>query len=172
MTSDAALDDLEVDVPRERRDQRLRAAVLLVFAVFVGAGLLGLFGVRTGTAKGASPDGLRLEVVYPKVARGGLAVPLRITVSRPGGFDGPIDVSVPTDYLLLFDENGTEPDPDSSTAADGTTVWTFAPPDGSTLDIWLDVRVEPGVQWGADAVVTATASDDTVAVGIETWITP
>lgn len=166
------LADVAPDPLRERRGQRLRSIALGGFAVFVLFGLAGLFGVRSSTSRVTSAEGLHLEVTHPHVARPGLAIALEIVVQHPDGFDGPITVTVPTGYLLMFDENGSEPEPDSSTVGAEVTSWTFEPPPGDTLTIWFDLRVEPGVQWGREATVTADADGDRVAVDIRTWIAP
>lgn len=150
----------------------MRAVALGALALFVAAGLGGAFGVRSGTARAVHPSGLQVVVTYPRVARPGLAVPLSIRISKPGGFDGPIEVAVPTAYLQLFDENGFEPDPAESTADATDTRWTFDPPDGDTLTIWLDTRVEPGVQWRRHGSVRVVADGDALETAFETWIAP
>lgn len=150
----------------------MRALALAGFGLFVLAGLFGAFGVREATVTATGAGGTRLAVTYPQVARAGLAVPFSITVARDGGFDAPIEVSVPTAYLLLFDENGTEPEPAGSTADDELTTWTFDPPDGDTLVVWFDVRLEPGVQWGKGASVRAVSGSDEVDVHLRTWVAP
>lgn len=135
------LADIEVDVARERRAAMARTAVLGVFTVFVLAGLLGLFGVRSSTATARDGD-LELAVEHPTRARGGLAVPFEILVRREGGFTDPITVSIPHHYLRMFDENGIHPDADQATADVDHIIWTFDPPEADSLLIRFDVRIE------------------------------
>ena len=80
------------------------------------AGQLGVLS-RTTTAQGG---GYELTVTYGQVSRGGLATPWSFEVHRPGGFDGPITVSTTSSYLDLFDENGFDPEPSTSTATPET----------------------------------------------------
>ncbi|MBX3286763.1 MAG: hypothetical protein KF703_15545, partial [Actinobacteria bacterium] len=104
------LDGIGIEIRRERRDHRRRAVALGILVAFVGAGALGAFGVREGRVGRRAPSGLRIAVTYPQIARPGLAVPISVQVSKPGGFDGPIDVAMPTAYLQMLDENGFHPD--------------------------------------------------------------
>lgn len=171
VTSTNTLEGIEPDVRRERVTQVLRALILAGFTIFVLAGLLGVFGIREGREE-ATVGPLTLAVTHPTRARGGLAVPFEIEVRREGGFEDPVTVTIPTGYLALFDENGIEPDPDSATVDDRNSIQTFEPPDGDTLVIRFDVRVEPAVQRGRGATITATSGDDQVAVDIDTWIAP
>jgi hypothetical protein len=168
----AALDGVDIDVARERRDQRGRAVALLLLVAFVGAGLVGAFGVRTGTARASAPSGLELRVTHPRVARPALAVDLSIEVRRPGGFDGQIDLTMPTSYLAAFDENGFTPEPDSSTTDARSTTWTFDPPGGEVLTVWLDTRIEPGVQWKREGRATVETGGEVLEVSFTTWIAP
>ena len=115
--------------------------------VFLAAGLTGRFGVLTRTTSARS-GGYELTVTFGQVSRGGLATPWSFEVHRPGGFTGPITVSTTSSYLDLFDENGFDPQPASETATPDAVIWEFEPPDGDTLAVSLDARIEPGVQWG------------------------
>ena len=149
-----------------------RVFLALVFA-FVLAGVLGLFGVRTGTVR-AGGGGYELEVRYAKVARPGLSVPWAVTIRRPGGFDGPVTLTTTGPYFDLFDENSFDPDPVASTADGEDMIWEFEPPDdGDTLEISLDTRVGPNVQWGKSATTSVLEDGQpVVAVDYSTWIMP
>lgn len=160
------------DLAAERRSWRIRRAALLVVLLFVAAGLAGLWGVRTGTVVSVSDGGIRVQVDYPRRARPALAVPFSITISRRGGFDEPIVVATTTRYLQTFDENGTNPQPDAATADGDRTIWTFEPPSGDVLTIWLDTRVEPAVQWRRSGTTTVSSGADEVSVHYTSWIFP
>lgn len=160
------------DVATERRNLHLRSAALTVIALFVLGGLLGLYGVHAATKGAHGQDGLRVELTYPDRARPALAIPYELRISRPGGFDGPIEVSTTTSYLAAFDENGMHPDPASSTADGQETTWTFDPPEGDMLSIWLDTRIEPGVQWRRTASTTVRSAGDEAVLNYTTWIFP
>lgn len=170
-TDSDALAGIQANPDRERAEQRGRAVVLGVLAVFVIAGLAGVFGVRTTTVN-SSDDDLDLRVTYPKVTRAGLAVALAVRVEREGGFTEPVTISVDTSYLQLFDQNGIMPAAASETVDEDRTSWTFDPPPGEVLTLWLDVRAEPAVQWGRRASVTASNAGDRTSVRIRTWIAP
>lgn len=158
-------------VGEERRNAYVRAAVLVLVLLFVLAGLTGLLGVKTATSTATSGD-LTVEVTYPSRARPALAIPFSITVTRQGGFDGPIEVAMTTSYLAAFDENGLNPDPDSATTNGENTIWTFERPDGDTFTIWLDTRIEPGVQWRRQGTTIVRTGGDEVTVDHTTWIFP
>jgi hypothetical protein len=160
------------DVTRERRAWRIRTAVLVVVAVFVVAGLFEQFGVQTRTVSGEGAGGLHVTVTYAARTRPALAVPFAVRVTRPGGFDHQIEISTTTSYLEAFDENGLNPDPDSATTDGSTTTWTYDPPDGDTFTLWLDTRIEPGVQWRRRGTTEVRTGDDTVTVRYTSWIFP
>jgi hypothetical protein len=144
-----------------RRARLFRRAFLVFVAVVVGAGDLGLLGVKTAT-RSASAGGYDLEVRFPRVIRPGLAATWSLDIHKAGGFaDGElVRVRLRSDYFDMFDENGFDPDPVSSTS-DGTyLVEEFeAPRGGDTLSLSFDSRVEPGVQkgTGGDAAVVDDA---------------
>jgi hypothetical protein len=150
----------------------VRAGVLVLLLAFVVAGLLGLLGVSSATVSEQTENGLSAELTYAQRARGGLAVPFELRIHQPGGFDEPIVVTTTTDYLESFDENGANPDPESSTADESTTTWEYEPPDGDTFTVWLDGRVEPAVQWRRDGTTVVSTGDEQVTLRYTTWILP
>jgi hypothetical protein len=81
-------------------------------------------------------------------------------------------VATTTSYLEMFDENGRNPEPAESTTDGARTIWTFDPPEGDTLVVWLDTRVEPGVQWRRRATTTVSTGAESVSVEYTTWILP
>ena len=156
-----------------RRARSVRRVYAVVLSLFLLAGLLGLLGVRTGTVR-AEGGGYELEVRYAKVARPGLSVPWAVTIRRPGGFDGPITLATTSAYFDLFDENAFEPEPESVTTDGKRVIWELnTPQQGDTMEVSLDTRVGPNVQWGTSAT-TAILEGDQVVVEAEyrTWIMP
>ena len=162
----------EQDLLRIRRARTFRRLFLTVLFVFLGFGLSGQLGVRSRSTK-AEGGGYELTVTYGQVSRGGLATPWSFEVHRPGGFDGPITVSTATAYLDLFDENGFDPQPSSSTATPEAVVWEFEPPDGDTLAVSLDARIEPAAQWGRSGETSVLVDGKPVVTArYKTWILP
>lgn len=160
------------DLSTERRNRTVRAVALALITLFVLGGLSGLYGVHAGHVGAEAPDGLRADLTFPDRARPALAVPYELRITKPGGFDGPIEVSTSTRYLQMFDENGRNPEPASSTTDGDSTIWTFDPPPGDTLVVWLDTRIEPGVQWRRKATTVVRADDSEVTLRYTTWIFP
>jgi len=162
----------EQDLLRIRRARAFRRLFIAVLFAFLGVGLADQLGVlsRTTTAQGG---GYELTVTYGQVSRGGLATPWSFEVHRPGGFDGPITVSTTSAYLDLFDENGFDPQPNSSTATPDTVIWEFEPPDGDTLAVSLDARIEPAAQWGRTGETSVLVDGKPVVTArYKTWIMP
>jgi len=162
----------EPNLLQSRRGRSFRRAFMVVLFAFLGVGLTGMLGVhsRTTTARGG---GYELTVTYGQVSRAGLATPWSLEIRHPGGFDGPVTVATEAKYLDLFDENGFDPQPSKATATADRLIWEFDPPDGDTLTVSLDGRVEPGAQWGRTGE-TAVLVDGTpvVSVKYKTWVMP
>jgi hypothetical protein len=73
----------------------------------------------------------------------------------------------------MFDENGLDPDPSSTTQDDEMVIWEFEPPPGDILSISLDTRVEPARQNGAPGRVQVLVDDEpVVTVDFSTRILP
>jgi hypothetical protein len=155
-----------------RRSARLRLAGIVVIGLLLLAGALGFMGVRTSSVSATGTNGTRLEVTYASISRPGLATPWDVVVERPGGFDGDVVLRTTSDYLASFDENGLDPDPAESTSDATDTIWTFTPPDGDTLTVSFDARLEPGVQWRRQGTTTVEVGDETVSVSYTTWVWP
>lgn len=162
----------EQDLLRMRRARTFRRLFIAVLFAFLGVGLAGQLGVRSRSTT-AQGDGYELTVTYGQVSRGGLATPWSFEVHRPGGFDGPITVSTTSAYLDLFDENGFDPQPRSSTATPEVVIWEFEPPDGDTLGVSLDARIEPAAQWGRTGQTSVLVDGKPVVTAeYKTWIMP
>jgi hypothetical protein len=131
-------------------------------AVIVALGIAGVLGVRTGHVSD-SGGGYELKVTYARVTRPGLATPWSVEIRHPGGFDGPITVRTTSAYFDLFDENSLDPEP-TKTLSDGeNSIWEFEPPEGDTMEITFDARLEPGVQVGGTATTSVLVDGRRVA---------
>jgi hypothetical protein len=155
-----------------RRARMFRRLFMVLLVGVLAIGLSGWLGVRSATAT-AKGGGYELTVTYGKVSRPGLATPWSLEIHHPGGFDGPVTVSTNTRYLDLFDENGFDPEPSKTTATPDEVIWEFEPPDGDTLGVSLDARIEPGAQWGRTGETSVLVDDKPVATAsYKTWILP
>lgn len=162
----------EPDLLRARRDRRLRRLFMTVLCVFLALGLAGFLGVKSRTTN-VRGGGYELTVTYGHVTRGGLATPWSFEVHRPGGFDGPVTVATKTAYLDMFDENGFDPEPTTMTATADELIWEFAPPEGDTLGVSLDARIEPGVHWGREGETSVLVDGRRVVTArYMTWVMP
>jgi hypothetical protein len=163
------------DEPNLLASRRARAARRLFMALVcavIAVGLTGRLGVHTRktTVRGG---GYELTVTYGQASRAGLATPWSLEIHHPGGFDGPVTVSTNSRYLDLFDENGFDPEPSSATATPDAVIWTFDAPDGDTLGISLDGRVEPGAQWGREGQTSILVDGKPVVTAkYKTWVLP
>lgn len=160
---------------------RLRAVHLVttvVLASLIGLGLLDLFGVLPVYGVDvdrvrSSGGGYELEVLYGTVSRPALATPFQIEVTRPGGFDGPVELALSQQYLTLFDENGLTPAPSAETSFGPFVLWEFDPPEGDTLTVYFDARIEPQLQHGVTGEVAIIEDGAPVAqVEFHTSIRP
>lgn len=163
-------DRIEEGHPRAAR--ALRRVALAILFVFLGLGVTGFFGVRSATAT-ASGGGYTLTVEYAAVTRAGLATPWAVEVRHAGGFDGPVTLATTSDYMDIFDENGLDPDPATSTSTATETIWTFDPPPGDVLRVSFDARLEPAVSSGkAGRTTLLVEGRPAVSVGYRTRVMP
>jgi hypothetical protein len=151
-----------------------RRIFLSLLAIVVVAGLFDLLGVRSTTTTARAPDGTALSLHYAQVARAGLDVPFEITVRQPNRFTDSVKIAVSTSYLSLFDLNGTQPQPSSSTATQDQIIWEFDPPPGNVLVVTLDMTVQGGRHWGRSGSVTLLDREDHTIVRstFHTWLSP
>jgi sulfur carrier protein ThiS len=157
---------------QSRRARIARRAFMVVLFAFLAVGLTGRLGVHTRTAT-AQGGGYEMTMTYGQVSRAGLATPWSLEIHHPGGFDGPVTVATNSTYLDLLDENGFDPQPSKATATGDEVIWEFDPPDGDTLGISLDGRIEPGAQWGRTGVTSVLVDGHpVVTVKYKTWVMP
>ncbi|MEY2476617.1 MAG: hypothetical protein QOG87_1932 [Actinomycetota bacterium] len=153
----------QVDIKRVRRVRAVRRVFVLCLTLFLILGLAGVFGVKT-TSVEASGGGYDLKVTYARSARPGLAIPWSVEVTKAGGFDDNVFVTTTSSYFDLVDENGFDPDPESSWSSGDDIVWEFKQPEGETLTIGLDARIGPSVQtlWPPEATTTVLVDGEPV----------
>jgi len=132
-----------------RRARDVRRVGLALLFVFLLAGGTGLLGTRTGETSATSGD-WSIVVTHPTWSRAGHAVRLEFEVRHRGGFDParPVRVRFLSSYFDLFDENAFTPAPDKETSDDRYTVDEFTAPGGEVLLISVDTRIEPARQRG------------------------
>ena len=165
-----------VDVRRRagvpRRRALLYGGTLAAITAVIALAFTGLYGVTTRTER-AEGGGYELEVRYGDRSRGALATPFEIDVHRPGGFDGPVTLAVTADYLRMWDENGLVPAPSAERTEGRWLIWEFEPPEGETLSVAYDARIEPAAQDGERGEVQIREEGTPVAaVSFETRVFP
>lgn len=124
-----------------------RRGFVLVLLLIVIAGLCGFLGMQKRTAS-ASGGGYHLELTYPHIARSGLDVPWQLTITHPGGFDGPVVVEATASYFDIFESQGISPEPSKETRDGQWWQMTFDKPQGDTLVVAFDIYVQPASQIG------------------------
>jgi len=176
-TIEGSQDSVGSPVDVTRRDQRRarlwRRIGLLFIAVLLILGALNFFGGRTSKAT-ASGNGYQLEVSYPRTGRPGIGAPMQIQIQKQGGFQGPVTVSMSSDYLDILNVRNLIPDAQQSTSSDKAVTWQFNQPPGDTLVITIsaefDTDEHPGTHKGAVTVIDNGKS--AVSTHFTTWEAP
>ena len=132
----------ERDEAAVRRARDYRRVGLVALLLLVVAGLAGVMGV-TSTTVTAEGGGSTLSVTHARVTRAGVAVPLHVSVRRPGGFDGPVQLAVSAALLERFDFQNFYPNPSKETADGDFLLYEFDPPPGPDFRLSLDARTAP-----------------------------
>lgn len=177
-SAEAATDDgLRTDVlsPDGERvlaaRRRLYGLTTVVLSLVLGLGLVDAvgwwhaYGVSSATVRD-SADGYVLSVRYGQVSRPALATPFEIVVTSEDGFHSPVVVAVDQRYLAMWDVNGIVPTPSSEVVDGDRVLWEFEPPEGSTLTVAYDGRIEPSRQTSQRGEV-ALLDGDTVVASVE-----
>ena len=153
----------------------MRALVYVVVFGVVGAALLGVAGLRTREVT-ATSDRFDVNVTYAQTTRPGISTPFTIEVVAADGSTLPeqLEVRVSAAYLAMFDENGVDPEPASSTSDGTDETWRFELDPGATrFAVDLDARLQPNVHSGETGTVRVGASGGTpVDVEFRTWVLP
>ena len=114
---------------------------------------------------------MRLE--YPWTDRSGEPIHWTLSVRRDGGFSGPINVGITQSYLDLLDVNAINPQPSASHSDGANVIWTFDPPNGSTLRVQIDAFIQLNAHLGASAdVAIFEEGEPVVGVHYRTWVAP
>ena len=146
---------------------------MLLLALIVLAGAVGLLGPRSGV-KRASAAEYDLRVKYPAISRAGEPAPLDVRVERAGGFDGPIQLQLCDDFFDDLDFQSWYPTPSAETGTDSDLFYEFDPPEGQVFEVSLDARAAPG-QFGEveDCTITVLEKDvEVVSVEFNSWRLP
>lgn len=158
-----------------RREKWLRHSTIVFVVSVVVLGAFGVLGVKT-TRAAAYDNGYSMEVTHAAVTRGGLATPFAIEVGTEDGSALPevVTLRITSDYLALFDDNGMEPTPVAAFNTGDSTSWDFeVPPGESTLEVVLDARLEPAVQWGEAAIAELwIGGERIVTIEFRSWVLP
>jgi hypothetical protein len=154
------------------RTKRGRLVALTILALIVAFGATGFLGVHAGSRTTLS-NGYRLSVVYPAVARAGLDVPWRATITHPGGFKGDVTLAISSHYFDIYETQGWHPQPNTETATPKYYYLTFSQPPGDVLEVSFDTYVQPGSQLGRRADVAVIVDNQEVArTSYRTWLVP
>jgi hypothetical protein len=153
---DSTLEGVETR-PAGRHGVWSRRVVLVALTLFVGAGLLGVLGVRTATTT-RSVDGYTLTLEHATVARAGLDVPFAVTVSHEGGFDDMITLAVTGDYFDIYETQGFNPEPSKQVRDADTLYLTFDAPQGDVFRFAYDAYIQPSSQQGRSGEVSLLTS--------------
>lgn len=134
-----------------------RRVFVTALTLFVGAGLLGLLGVRASTAT-VEAGGYEVEVEHASIARAGLDVPWRVKVTREGGFDKELELAVTGRYFDIFETQGFSPTPSKETRDGDIWYLTFDTPDTDTFVLSYDAYIQPSSQQGAAGSLSVVES--------------
>ena len=136
-----------------------RVVLIAMLATVVMAGL-GLLGVHRRTVT-VSGGGYTLTVLYAGVARPGLDVPLRVSVTSEHGFGKQITLGVDRRYLGIFESQGMFPDNSDATSLGADTVLLSysPPPSGDLFVVDFDTYIQPGSQVGSTGSISVMDED-------------
>ena len=165
------LDDVR-DSSQNAKGRLTRRITIGVLSVIVVLGAIGVFGVKSATAR-SSAGGYELTVTHARISRAGLDTPWSVTVRHPGGFDGDITLATTTEYFDMFETQGWTPEPSGETTGTGVTYQNFAAPPGDTLRVVYDAYIQPGSQRGHRAITRLIIGGELItSVAYRTWLVP
>ena len=145
-----------------------RRAFLAALALALVGALLGALGDRTERTTATSDDGRwTLSLLHASLSRAGIDVPWEVTITREGGFEGPVVLGVTGSYFDLYETQGFRPEPAASYRDDGTLFLEFEPPpSGDTMVVAYDAYVQPASRQGSSGTL-AVRSGDAVLVSLD-----
>lgn len=170
--SDSTIDDLP-DHPRGTAGSWARRLAVGLLVLVVLAGAVGWLGPRTDE-KRASGGGYELAVEYPQITRAGQPAPLHFSVTREGGFDGPVQLALCDEFFDNVDFQSWYPTPSAETGDPASLVYEFDPPREDVLEVSLDARTAPGQFGGAEECRIEVLDKDVpvTSVTFTTWRMP
>lgn len=150
-----------------------RRALMTLIALVVLLGLVGFWGVHSDTAS-AVGNGYTLTTRYAGTARPGLSVPFEVDVVHPGGFSGPVQLAVSSDYLSSVQATSPLPEPSDSTSEGDLVLLTFDPPAGDHLHVAWQASVDPAADAGRRHARVAVVDHgrELVSRSLRTWLWP
>ena len=156
-----------------RRGRALRRLILLLLIAFLVLGALNFFGMRTAKVQ-RSGGGYQMEVSYPRTGRPGIGAPVQIQLQHQGGFQGPVTISMSSDYLDILDVRTIVPEPNQVTTSDKDVIWQFNQPPGDTLVVSISSEFEPDEHPGRHPATIAVIDNGNPAVqaNLTTWESP
>lgn len=159
--------------PEGRHGLWSRRVFLVALALFVGAGLLGLLGVRTTTTT-ASSEGYTLSLEHATIARAGLDVPFAVELTHPGGFDESIVLAVTGDYFDIYETQGFAPEPSRQVRDADMLYLTFDAPKGDVFRFSYDAYIQPSSQRGRSGEVSLLTSsgEERITIPFRTRLLP
>lgn len=153
----------------------LRRGFLAALTLALAGALLGAFGDRTARTTATSADGRwTLSLLHATLSRAGLDVPWEVTVTRDGGFEGPVVLGVTGSYFDLYETQGFRPEPAAS-YRDGSTLFLEfePPPSGEVLVVAYDAYIQPASRQGSEGTVAVRSGDEVlVSLDFDTDLLP
>jgi hypothetical protein len=148
---------------------RIALSILLMVVLAGGTSLL---GVRTETTN-SSGSGYQMSLDYPRIARAGLDVTWRLTVTREGGFDKTLVLAMSATQFDIYEHQAFYPEPDSETRNADDLLLTFVAPPGDTFELSFDAYVQPSSQLGRHGSIAVVDDGHKVAgLSYSTWLAP
>jgi hypothetical protein len=141
-TPEELFTDIEVEPRSGSVAQGVRRAILALFALFVLAALLDVFGQQPKVSS-AGGRTARLTVSAPETVRGGLLFQARITIRANRKIDEP-NLVLDRGWFEGMQINGLEPAPSNESGYARKVIFNYEPLDaGKTLTVWLALQVGP-----------------------------
>jgi hypothetical protein len=131
-----------VDLEKRDLEQWLVWVGIVVFVVFLGAGLANVFGQKVGTAS-ATSAAADLELEAPTAVRSGLIYEVQFTISAHRALDEPTLV-LDSGWFDGFTINTMSPDTKDWVQRDGLNVLSYdSLPAGTDLVVRLQYQANP-----------------------------
>lgn len=149
-----------------------RNGVLLVFAVFILVGLVGVYDLN-GTARAESGP-VSVNVDYPKTTRAAQDIRIIARIESTDELPETIYLDIDQDYVEMIEDILFIPEAESQTAlANGRMRLEYQVPDGSR-GMRLVIEGRAGDQWElrTSGTLDVVVGDDRLEVPLDTWRFP